>query len=262
MSKNGKVVRRGRSGWRLFCRELWMRGLRALQSCWAWLSRWFPWRRLALVAASFLVVLVFWAYVLHRSPAPRLLELPAGNRGGYVKSPTEAQVTALARLEAEVTALRKQVSALSDREKGDKTATFDPSLFQRPVLGRVVRGMGWVTAGAEWSYHDGIDLMAGEGANVLAAAANVLAAADGTVTAVKNLPGLGTVVILTHGNGWESRYGHLQGIRVSPGQEVKAGTVLGTCSAKSCGENSGFHFSIYAKGQPVDPEGIIPGLGR
>jgi len=175
--------------------------------------------------------------------------------GGYVKSPTEAQVTALARLEAEVTALRKQVSALSDREKGDKTATFDPSLFQRPVLGRVVRGMGWVTAGAEWSYHDGIDLMAGEGANVLAAA-------DGTVTAVKNLPGLGTVVILTHGNGWESRYGHLQGIRVSPGQEVKAGTVLGTCSAKSCGENSGFHFSIYAKGQPVDPEGIIPGLGR
>ena len=103
-------------------------------------------------------------------------------------------------------------------------------------------------------YHDGIDLMA-EGANVLAAA-------DGTVTAVKNLPGLGTVVILTHGNGWESRYGHLQGIRVSPGQEVKAGTVLGTCSAKSCGENSGFHFSIYAKGQPVDPEGIIPGLGR
>lgn len=249
MSKTGKVTRRGRWCWR----DVRGRVLGVAKTCWVGVRRWVPWRRLALVAAGFVIVMTIWSFALRRAVAPRLLELPERNLAGYPQSPDDPQVSALSRLEAEVTALRKKVSALTNEETKAEKLSFDPSMFQRPALGKVAQGMGWIPTEGEWRYHDGVDILAEE-------KTHVMAAADGRVTSVKNDPGLGTVVIITHGNGWESRYGHVQGVRVNPGQDVRVGTVLGSCSTRSCGDTGGFHFSIYAKGQPVDPEGIIQGL--
>lgn len=98
-----------------------------------------------------------------------------------------------------------------------------------------------------WYGHPGIDIALGEGAAVVAAD-------TGTVTfAGWNIYGYGNLIVVNHGNGYETFYAHLNGISVVPGQIVYQGNVIG--STGNTGNSSGphIHFEIRANGVQDDP---------
>jgi murein DD-endopeptidase MepM/ murein hydrolase activator NlpD len=98
-----------------------------------------------------------------------------------------------------------------------------------------------------WYGHPAIDIGLGEG--------NIVMAADtGTVTyAGWNTWGYGNLIVINHGNGFETFYAHLSGINVVPGQIVYKGNVIGYSG--NTGNSSGphIHFEIRIGGNPDDP---------
>lgn len=98
-----------------------------------------------------------------------------------------------------------------------------------------------------WYGHPGIDIALGEGASVIASD-------TGTVTfAGWNIYGYGNLIVVNHGNGYETFYAHLNSINVVPGQIVYQGNVIG--STGNTGNSSGphIHFEIRANGVQDDP---------
>src|SRR3954452_8677048 len=83
----------------------------------------------------------------------------------------------------------------------------------------------------------------------------VVAAASGTVvTAVtgKNRPSYGQYVVIDHGNGETSLYGHLDSVLVTVGQVVQAGTQLGTVGETGNASGPHLHFEERGGGAVVD----------
>jgi murein DD-endopeptidase MepM/ murein hydrolase activator NlpD len=103
-----------------------------------------------------------------------------------------------------------------------------------------------------WSGHLGIDIAAGMGAPVWAADAGVV-----TIAGWSN-SGYGNVVMIDHGNGWLTVYGHLSQINVSVCQGVAAGQSIG--SAGSTGNSTGahLHFETRLFDQFVNPWTVLP----
>lgn len=98
-----------------------------------------------------------------------------------------------------------------------------------------------------WYGHPGIDIALGEGTAVVASD-------TGTVTfAGWNIYGYGNLIVVNHGNGYETFYAHLNGISVVPGQVVYQGNVIGTTG--NTGNSSGphIHFEVRANGVQDDP---------
>lgn len=239
---------RWRTGWR----RMMMRAGRALIDGTRRLFSNFSVKRLGYFLAGALVVALMWGLSAQKETICRRLQIPLKNEG-RLNASFNAEVSAISRLENEVSKLKKRLKQYTDTEKA--MSSFSPSRFSRPALGTAGQGMGWFRVGDEWQFHDGVDLAVPTGTNILAAA-------DGVVKSVGNRANLGTVVTITHGNGWETRYGRLEGIMVTPGQRVERGTILGQSGEENCQDIPGFHFSVYLKGEPMDPAGVIPGIGR
>jgi murein DD-endopeptidase MepM/ murein hydrolase activator NlpD len=72
--------------------------------------------------------------------------------------------------------------------------------------------------------------------------------------------GLGNHVIIDHGGGLTSVYGHLYSIVVRVGQPVDASTVLGYEGSTGASTGAHLHFEIRTNGQPVNPRNFINGL--
>jgi len=98
-----------------------------------------------------------------------------------------------------------------------------------------------------WYGHPGIDIGLSEGSGVFASD-------TGTVTfAGWNIYGYGNLIVVNHGNGYETFYGHLSAINVFPGQVVNQGNVIGAVG--NTGNSSGphIHFEIRTNGNQDDP---------
>ena len=98
-----------------------------------------------------------------------------------------------------------------------------------------------------WYGHPGIDIALGEGSTVVASD-------TGTVTfAGFNIYGFGNLIVVNHGNGYETFYAHLSGISVVPGQIVYQGNVIGATG--NTGNSSGphIHFEIRINGAQDNP---------
>lgn len=102
------------------------------------------------------------------------------------------------------------------------------------------------------SIHHGIDIKALLGDPIYAADAGVI------VYAGWNDFGYGNLVVIDHGNGWQSVYGHLSQIYVVCGQSVGQG--IGVGLAGSTGRSSGphLHFEVRYKGSYVNPWDVLP----
>lgn len=95
--------------------------------------------------------------------------------------------------------------------------------------------------------HDGIDLAATEGTQVLAAA-------DGTVTDIQTgHRTFGNRITITHPDGIQTTYSHLSKMSVSRGQQVRQGTVIGEVGSTGRAFASHLHFEVINDGQPVEP---------
>lgn len=98
-----------------------------------------------------------------------------------------------------------------------------------------------------WYGHQAIDIALSEGQAVYASD-------TGTVTfAGWNTYGYGNLIVVNHGNGYETFYAHLSGINVVPGQIVYQGNVIGTSG--NTGRSSGphIHFEIRINNSRDDP---------
>jgi len=118
-----------------------------------------------------------------------------------------------------------------------------------PVSGTVSSGFGKRGAGT----HEGIDILAPAGTEVHAAA-------RGRVEYSGNgKRGYGNAVVLDHGDGITTLYGHLAAIRVQSGETVAAGAVIGTVGRSGNATTHHLHFELQVDGEAVDP---VPYLNR
>ena len=103
--------------------------------------------------------------------------------------------------------------------------------------------------------HDGIDLLAADGAQVSAMF-------DGVVTAVSDTYGMGNFVTVDHGNGVVATYASLGSVSVAVGQHVAKGDKLGTTGASASYEfldGSHLHVEVKKSGKTVDPTPYVQG---
>ncbi len=110
--------------------------------------------------------------------------------------------------------------------------------FAWPASGRITQGFRW--------YHQGIDI-----ANK--ASTNNLAADGGTVIFAGWRSGYGQTVIIDHGNGFSTLYGHFNQIYVNAGQAVSQGQPLGLMGATGRATGIHLHFEIRKNGVAQDP---------
>jgi murein DD-endopeptidase MepM/ murein hydrolase activator NlpD len=98
----------------------------------------------------------------------------------------------------------------------------------------------------ERAQHQGIDIAGGAGTAVVAAAAGVVSAAGWR-------EGYGTVVEITHGNGFVTRYAHAQRSLVVTGQTVRRGQPVALLGDSGRTTGPHLHFEVLRDGRPVDP---------
>ncbi len=120
--------------------------------------------------------------------------------------------------------------------------------FQWPARGQIVRRFGPVASGER---SDGLKI-------AVPLDTPVLAAADGTVAYVgSDIPSLGGLVILQHGGGWTTIYGHAGQLLVQRGQSVKRGQMI-ALSGDSGTNRAQLHFEMRQGRIPVDPIPRLP----
>lgn len=91
--------------------------------------------------------------------------------------------------------------------------------------------------------------------------ASVQAVFSGEVTIVTWMRGIGNMILVNHGGGYYTVYGHLEAVYVVPGEEVHKGTLLGQVGEKNSLYQSNLNFGVWALPgpNPVDP---VPWMKR
>jgi murein DD-endopeptidase MepM/ murein hydrolase activator NlpD len=113
----------------------------------------------------------------------------------------------------------------------------------------VSSGYGYRSGG----FHGGIDISNGRCYGNI-----VVAAASGTVTAAGwDSSGYGNKVMINHGNGVVTLYGHMSAVLCSVGQYVNAGDAIGRCGASGNATGPHLHFEVRINGSKVNPAPYI-----
>jgi murein DD-endopeptidase MepM/ murein hydrolase activator NlpD len=125
-----------------------------------------------------------------------------------------------------------------------------PDILNTPLtpMPRVSSAYGWrndpIDGGTK--FHKGIDLPMPTGSEVRSPA-------DGRVVSVGEQAGYGLTVVVAHGNGLESRYAHLSGTDIRPGDPVRAGDLIARSGNTGRSTGPHLHFEVTVNGQAVDP---------
>ncbi|MHA1568646.1 MAG: M23 family metallopeptidase [Alphaproteobacteria bacterium] len=119
---------------------------------------------------------------------------------------------------------------------------------------------GWVTSefgrrrspfGRTIEMHQGIDIAAPIDSEVIAPAA-------GRVVFVGEKPGYGLYLIVRHGHGLSTHYGHLNRILVAPGQQVQAGEPIARSGNTGVSTGPHLHYEVRLLQIPVNPRRYLP----
>jgi murein DD-endopeptidase MepM/ murein hydrolase activator NlpD len=114
---------------------------------------------------------------------------------------------------------------------------------------------GWLTGtfggrsdpfSGEPAFHQGLDISTDKGQPVYATA-------DGTVESAAYTGEYGNLIVIKHGFGLTTRYGHLSAFSVKAGQPVQRGAVIGRVGATGRATGSHVHYEILANGQLINP---------
>ncbi|MBK5264113.1 MAG: M23 family metallopeptidase [Alphaproteobacteria bacterium] len=127
-------------------------------------------------------------------------------------------------------------------------AISEPSRFSGtfawPLSGPVIAPFGPVASGLR---NDGLDIKAPKGTPIHAAADGVVAYAGDEIKL------FGGLVLINHGSGWVTAYGHADTLNVVRGQKVTKGQVIGLSGTSGFVSEPKLHFEIRKDRKPVDP---------
>ena len=152
----------------------------------------------------------------------------------------------------EVNALAAVSAQLAGTIRGAQSSTSVPPVrasssgFAWPASGPVTSPFGW-----RWGrMHEGIDIAVPTGSPVVASAA-------GRVIHAGWMGGYGNLVVIDHGGGIATAYGHNSSIAVGYGSSVSQGQLI--AYAGSTGNSTGphVHFEVRVNGAPVEPIGYL-----
>jgi len=113
----------------------------------------------------------------------------------------------------------------------------------------IISGFGWRIHPIlkEERFHTGIDFAASEGTPIYATG-------DGVVEKADNMEeGYGNHVVLNHGFGYETLYGHMSRMAVTVGQKVKRGQVIGYVGCTGMCSGDHVHYEVIKNGEKVNP---------
>jgi murein DD-endopeptidase MepM/ murein hydrolase activator NlpD len=134
----------------------------------------------------------------------------------------------------------------SNVERRNALAEATPSIW--PAHGWLSSGMGSrrdpVTGGPD--FHPGLDIAGEKGQPVYATAA-------GRVTEAGYNGAYGNLIVVEHGFGLETKYGHLSRFNVKPGQQVKRGDIIGQVGSTGRATGNHLHYEVRANGRLLNP---------
>ena len=164
-----------------------------------------------------------------------------------VQEDKEQALDHLASLQAESASLAARIrSAQAAVVVPAPTGSASAAGFVWPVHGIFTSGFGW-----RWGrMHEGIDLAVPNGTAVVAAAA-------GTVIVAGWTGGYGNLVVVDHGTGIATAYGHNTYVTVSPGQSVAQGQLIAYSGNTGHSTGPHVHFEVRVNGSAVDPLGYL-----
>jgi murein DD-endopeptidase MepM/ murein hydrolase activator NlpD len=125
-------------------------------------------------------------------------------------------------------------------------ANSAPNLW--PVEGQVTGSFGERIDpfNGEGAFHSGVDIGSSYGHPIVAPA-------DGVVTLTETMGGYGKTIMIFHGNGISTRYGHLSGFAVTTGQHVQRGEVIGYVGESGRSTGPHLHYEVRINDTPVNP---------
>jgi murein DD-endopeptidase MepM/ murein hydrolase activator NlpD len=148
-------------------------------------------------------------------------------------------------------------AALVTAQATTRTTTH-PVEFNGPIIdGSISSHYGQVRTGISERAHNGIDLKARRGTAVNAPAAGTVSAAT---TRYQDQPRYGTVIVLDHGDGWQTLYAHLDSFDVAVGDRVVSGQRIGRVGSTGQATGSHVHVEVFHEGARVDPASVISNL--
>ena len=161
-----------------------------------------------------------------------------------VRAQREKDEEDLAAMQAASAAIAAQIRAHQSSSGSSGNGTSSSGLIW-PVNGPITSGFGW-----RWGrMHEGIDIGVPCGTPIHAAA-------SGTVIYSGWMDGYGNFVVIDHGNGLATAYGHQSAIYVSGGS-VSQGQSIGAVGSTGNSTGCHLHFEVRVNGTPVDPLGYL-----
>lgn len=133
------------------------------------------------------------------------------------------------------------------RTPGSRSGAVSASGLIWPVSGPVTSEFG-----PRWGrLHEGIDIAGVTGTNIVAAKA-------GVVTFAGWLGGYGRTLIIDHGGGLQTLYGHNSALLVDEGHRVERGQVIARLGNTGLSTGPHLHFEVRVNGEPVNPRRYLP----
>jgi murein DD-endopeptidase MepM/ murein hydrolase activator NlpD len=150
----------------------------------------------------------------------------------------------LGSLEARLQSVRTGV------ERQQALAAATPSIW--PVVGYLSSMWGTrkdpFTGGRD--FHPGLDISANTGTPIHATA-------DGVVESAGYAGNYGNAVVLKHGFGLSTRYGHMSRIAAYPGMKITRGDIIGYVGATGRATSAHLHYEILLNGQTINPLNLL-----
>ena len=136
------------------------------------------------------------------------------------------------------------LQAISTGGLGDLTST--PTLW--PVIGHLTAGFGerMDPFSGEGAFHTGVDIAAQYGDPVRVSA-------DGVVIEAGDRAGYGRLVVVDHGFGVTTWYGHLSTFNVMVGEQLRRGDTIGNVGVSGRSTGPHVHYEVRINGAPVNP---------
>lgn len=170
---------------------------------------------------------------------------------GEVAQMEDISATQEAQLEALIIERQHEIEAQQEaarRAAGIVGTISAPGQLAWPVSGTITSPFGYRRNpfGGGMEFHQGLDIAAPMGTTITAAAA-------GTVISAGWYGGYGNYILIDHGGGMSTGYGHCSQIFVSVGQHVQKGQAIGAVGSTGYSTGPHVHFEVRINGKPVDP---------